>query len=205
MYAFFIQWSPNIEAVSVCLSMSLPVCQFVRLPVCMSLCLSVCLSVSVSLSVSVCLCRVDELYAFFIQWSPNIEAVSVCLSMSLPFCQFVRLPVCMSLSVSVCVGWMSCMRSSSSGLLTSRLMRKVSWSSVKTCCPAELTPISLNLRSCVRPASARTGRCCSPFTAPILSSQVFQCYRAGFRVGPVGPPPIGGLPPIEFKLINCKK
>jgi len=31
--------------------------------------------------------------------------------------------------------------------------------------------------------------------------------RAGFRVGPWGPrpPPTGGLPPIQFKLINCKK
>jgi len=41
------------------------------------------------------------------------------------------------------------------------------------------------------------------------SQYSFVVTRAGFRggVGPraPGPPPTGGLPPIQFKLINCKK
>jgi len=34
---------------------------------------------------------------------------------------------------------------------------------------------------------------------------VYTSFRAGFRKGGAGPPPTGGLPPVQFKLINCKK
>ena len=72
--------------VSVCLSVCLSVymspsvrlCVCLYVSVCLSVCLSICLRLSVCLSgcvsVSMSVYRVDELYAFFIQWSPNVEA-----------------------------------------------------------------------------------------------------------------------------------
>ena len=47
-----------------------------RLSVCVSVYMSpsVCLSVWLCVCLYVCVYRVDELYAFFIQWSPNVEA-----------------------------------------------------------------------------------------------------------------------------------
>ena len=87
--------------------------------VCMSLCVSVCVCLSVCLSVCLCVC------------------LSVCMS------------VCLCVCVCVYVEWMSCMRSSSSGLL--RLMKKASLLSMTT---LRLT----RLNCCGPPTSAATGR-----------------------------------------------